>query len=507
MAEVIEAMQPGINIVTAMDSGALFRRWFDGPSWDGWRAILRAAFCLPMSADEIAFFRSIAERDPPKKPVKEMWFVVGRGGGKDSIASLILAHTAMLFDRRSSTLRPGERALVACIAVDREQAGIVKGYTRAFYDDIPALKRMVTRDTADGLALNNGVDISILTNSFRTTRGRSMLACVLDECAFYRDENSVSPDEETYRAIRPSLARVPGSVLIGISSPYKKSGLLYRKYEKHFGKDDPDVLVIRAPSKSLNPTLDDAEIERDLQDDPAAAAAEWLAEWRDDICGWLPLDVIRAAIDFNVTIRPPLLNQRIVYRSGCDPSGGQKDSFTCAISHSEGEIEVLDCVVEIKAPFDPSVATRHIAEVLKSYGLHSTVGDRYAATWVTSAFAKEGIHYQHSERDRSQIYLDAMPLFTSGRVRLLDNQRLITQFAQLERRTSSLGKDRVDHPAAGHDDLCNAAALALIVKRKSGFKVTEKMLDLASQPGPPRNRFGGDRNDERPRRYGVPLVF
>lgn len=162
------------------------------------------------------------------------------------------------------------------------------------------------------------------------------------------------------------------------------------------------------------------------------------------------------------TVRPPILNsgKNIVYRSGVDPSGGQKDSFTCAISHSEGDIEVLDCLVEIKPPFYPSVATKHIAQVLKSYGLHQTVGDRYAAAWVVSAFQKEVVRYQHSERDRSQIYLDAMPLFTSGRVRLLDNQRLISQFAQLERRTRSLGKDRVDHPTTGgqkHDDLCKCS--------------------------------------------------
>src|SRR5438105_4416608 len=45
-------------------------------------------------------------------------------------------------------------------------------------------------------------------------------------------------------------------------------------------------------------------------------------------------------------------------------------------------------------------------------------------------------------RDRSTIYLDVLPLFTSGRVRLVDNRRLTTQFASLERRTSSIGKDR-----------------------------------------------------------------
>jgi hypothetical protein len=37
-----------------------------------------------------------------------------------------------------------------------------------------------------------------------------------------------------------------------------------------------------------------------------------------------------------------------------------------------------------------------------------------------------------------------LPKFTSGRVRILDNPRLVTQFAALERRTSPIGKDRVD---------------------------------------------------------------
>jgi hypothetical protein len=498
-------MKP-LTIIDAMDSPELFEPWFRGPSWDGWRAVLKAAFALEMTADEIAFFRSIAGgRDPPSRPVREMWAICGRGAGKDSIASLIIAFNSMLFDRRSSTLRPGERALVACIAVDREQAQIIKGYVRSFFHDCQPLREMVENDTADGLRLTNGVDVSILTNSYRSTRGRSMLGCVLDECAFYRDENSVSPDEETYKAVRPSLARVPGSVLLGITSPYKKSGLVFRKWEKHHGKDDDDVLVIQAASKLLNPTLDDEEIERDLQDDYAAARAEWFAEWRDDVAGWLPLEIIRAAIDTGVTVRPPLLNQRIIYRSGVDPSGGQKDSFCCAITHSEGAIEVLDCLTEIKAPFDPAVATRTIADVLKSYGLHSTTGDRYAAQWVISAFQKEGIRYVHSERDRSQIYLDCLPLFTAGRVRLLDNARLTTQFAQLERRTSSLGKDRVDHPSAGMDDCSNAAALALITKRKAAFRPTQRMIELAGQPAPYSRYRLGERYDNRPRRNGIPV--
>ena len=63
-----------LDIVQTMDHPGLFKQWFDGPSWDGWRALLKAAFCLPMSEAEIAFFKSVAgDRDPPKKRVRELW--------------------------------------------------------------------------------------------------------------------------------------------------------------------------------------------------------------------------------------------------------------------------------------------------------------------------------------------------------------------------------------------------------------------------------------------------
>jgi hypothetical protein len=474
-------MTDSLSIVDFMESPTLFEPWFEGSTWDNWRAVMKALYCLPMDDEEIAFFRTIAERDPPRRPVREAYFIVGRGGGKDSIASAIAAHSAALFDG-TGQLRPGERAMVACLAVDRDQASIVKNYTKAFFSDIPLLQAMVTRETANGIELNNGVDVTIATNSFRSVRGRSILCCIFDECAYWADENSATPDEEVYRAVRPALARVPGSIMIGISSPYRKSGLLWRKFKKHYGRNDDDVLVIRAPSKTLNPKIDQAEIDKDLADDPARARAEWFAEWRDDVSGWLELEKIEACVDRGVMVRPPSANGRFRYRSGCDPSGGAKDSFTLAIAHDEGNISVLDCIVEIKPPFNSTSAVERIAAALKEYGLHRTIGDRYAAGWVVDAFAKCGIKYEHSERDRSLIYLDVLPLFTSGRVRLLDSQKLITQFASLERKTSSLGKDRVDHGVNGHDDVCNAAALALISKRKGPMVIPDSVLAWASSP-------------------------
>src|SRR6266849_2005910 len=451
-----------LNIIETIEDPRLVGPWFSGSSWDQWKAILRAIYALPMTESERAQFRAVADREPPDKPAREVWIVAGRRAGKDSIASVIAAQAAAFFDPKGK-LRGGERAVVMCLAVDRPQAKIVLNYIRSYFTDIPYLAQMVRRETADGLELSNSVDIVVATNSYRTIRGRSVLCVIFDEVSVWRSESSAAPDVETYHAILPGMATLPGSMLIGISSPYKKSGLLYDKWREHYGREG-DILVIRAPSMVLNPTLDQRIIDDAMERDPAVARAEWMAEWREDLAQFLDRQVVEAAVDVGVLVRPPIPN--VKYHAFADPSGGAGDSFTLAVAHSEktdvGEMEVLDCLIERRAPFNPDAVAAEMAATLKSYGLGSCTGDRYAAGWVTQSFAKHGIRYHHSQRDRSAIYGEVLPLFTSGRARLLDNRRLVAQFAALERRTSSVGRDRIDHPVNMHDDLSNSTAGALV---------------------------------------------
>jgi hypothetical protein len=253
-------------------------------------------------------------------------------------------------------------------------------------------------------------------------------------------------------------------------------------YKRDYGADgDPRILVAKAPSRTLNPTLSERVVARAYERDPLAAAAEYGADSRSDVAGFLEFGIVESAVDYGVTVRPPMAGTR--YRSGCDPSGGARDSFTLAICHDEANVAVLDCLVEIRPPFNPTSATAQMAEVLKSYKLSRTVGGKYAAEWIVEAFGKVGIKYTHAERDRSAIYLDALPLFTSGRVRLLDSPRLVSQFAALERRTSPAGRDRVDHGPGGHDDLCNAAALALVSKQRARMVINDEALRMSGEVG------------------------
>jgi hypothetical protein len=459
------AATPSMNIIDAMADPELFEPWFSGPTWNPWRVVLKAAFALEMTEDEKAFFRSIADREPPTEPVKEAWFIVGRRGGKDSVASLLAAHMAAMFNS-TSLLRPGERGVVMCLACDRDQAKIVLNYTRSYFTDIDLFAGMIAKETQYGFELSNGIDIAVATNSFRSVRGRPVLCAILDESAFWRDESSANPDQETYNAIKPGLASLPGSMIIGISSPYRKSGLLYQKFRDHYGKDDSKILVIKAPTRLLNPLIDQSIIDEAMLDDPAAASAEWMAEFRDDISAFVTREAIDACVSLDVFERPRV--HSVKYEAFVDPSGGSSDSMTLAISHAQmsrdkaRSIAVLDAVREIRAPFSPEDAVKEFAALLKTYGIRRVRGDRYAAEWVREAFKKAGIEYRPSDLSKSEIYRDFLPRLNSGEVDLLDNARMVSQLLSLERRTARGGRDSIDHPPGGKDDLANAAAGALV---------------------------------------------
>jgi len=222
----------------------------------------------------------------------------------------------------------------------------------------------------------------------------------------------------------------------------------------------------------LNPLIDQSIIDAAIAEDSAAASAEWMAEFRDDISAFVTREAVDACTSPDVLERSRV--QGVKYAAFVDPSGGSSDSMTLAIGHSQlsddeavpvmkrRSIAVLDAVREIRAPFSPEDAVAEFATLLKSYGVRNVRGDRYAAEWVTEAFKKAGIEYRPADLNKSEIYRDFLPRLNSGEVDLLGNPRLISQLLSLERRTARGGRDSIDHPPGGKDDLANAAAGALV---------------------------------------------
>jgi hypothetical protein len=420
--------------------------------------VLKAAYALPMSKHDIQLFRSVSDRDPPKKQVKQLWIVAGRRAGKDSVASAIAVHAAIGADSIAHLLRPGELASVLCLACDRDQSSLVLRYIQGYFQRSELLRDLVKRETQIGLELANNVEVIVATNSYRAVRGRSVLCCILDEVAFYRDEDFATSDKQLYAAIEPSLATLPGSMVIGISTPHKRAGLLYERWRDFYGRDDDDVLVVRGPSLAFNPTLDPKIIEQALARDPQQAEAEWNANWREDISGFLDELWIQRAAVLEPGELPP--REGVRYYCGVDPSGGRRDSMCMSISHAEGKRVTIDLVRGRKAPFDPSSVCDEFATVMKRYHVKRATSDRYAAEWTVSSFAARDITIEPADRSKSEFYLEIENIFAGGLIDIPADRVLLHELRSLERRAHRGTRDSVDHPVNGFDDHANALAIA-----------------------------------------------
>ena len=420
-------------------------------TWETWLAVLRAAFGLKLNRSAERAFEAIAKRPSPKQRVRELWAVVGRRSGKSRIAALLAVFFACLVPH---SLAAGEVGTVLVLAASKAQASVVFNYALGFLEASPVLAAEIEDTTTEEIRLRNGIVIAIHAASFRTVRGRTVLAAIFDEAAYWRDDQSANPDVEVFRAVVPSLVTT-GGMIIGISTGYRKIGLLHQKHRDHFGVDDPDVLVVAGTTEQFNPTLDTNIIEAARAADPEAAAAEWDGQFRNDLSSFLDDAVIEAAIEYG---RPLELPPRpgVKYFAFADPSGGRHDAFTLCIGHAEKERIITDVLRGVVPPFDPTEVVAEDATLLRAYGVREVVSDLYAGEWAATAWRDAGLKHRPSDLPKSALYLEGLPEFMRGNVCIPDHARLLRELRLLERRTSRVGKDIIDHGRNGSDDYANA---------------------------------------------------
>lgn len=440
----------------------LFGDQFDGPSWAAWHAVLKALFALAMTPGELATFRTLTGRtSAPKSPARELWCVCGRRSGKTRIAALI---AVFLSTMRTYQLAPGERGVLMVVAADKRQARVARRYVGALLKSVPALAQLVRRETADIVELSTGIAIEVATASFKTTRGFTLIGAIGDEIAFWPTDDAADPDREILAAMRPAMATTQG-VLICLSSPYAQRGELYRNHREHFGRDDDPVLVVQGATRAMNPTVAQGFIDQQYAADEASARSEYGAEFRSDVQGYATVEAVQTVTVVGREALPP--RRHGDYTAFIDFAGGSGgDSATCAIAHvgvREGlAIAVLDAVMVADPPFSPEKECARFAEGLRAYGITSATADRFAAEFAVEAMGRHDIALFTSERSKSEIYVEFLPLLNSRQVELLDLPSLRSQLLGLERRTTRGGRDSIDHGPRGHDDVINAAPGACV---------------------------------------------
>ena len=433
------------TIIDAVNDKLLFAshfkdRWF-GPkgTWKPWLSFLSAAFALPMDDADLAIFKQCTGLDaPPTERVRECWLVCGRRSGKSRVLALTAAYLATLV-HWSKYLSEGEPGVIQIVAGDRAQAQVIFRFLSSFLKGAKALKPLIGRQTAEIIELKNGITIEIATASFKTIRGRTVVAALLDELAFWSVDGA-NPDTEVVAAIRPSMLTIPNSMLLVASSPYAKRGALWEAYRRHYAKPGK-ILVWQSPTAVMNPTIPQSEIDAALEEDPEKNKAEFLAQFRSDLESFVPPEVVNAVtVPGRIELAPDRVRNAIGF---LDVSGGKADSHCCAVAFKNAnDVAVLAALME-KRGGDTEAVVREFAELLRRYGLSRVYGDRYGQAWVTDAFRRHDIELIHSPMNRSELYLELLPALRSRQVELLDIPKLRNQFQSLERHTTRTGKDLV----------------------------------------------------------------
>ena len=453
-----------LTIIDAMSDERVWQPWFKNlKSWAAWFSFLKTLFALPLDEAELATFQQCAGRTAPNpNGYLEATLVIGRRGGKSLIMATIAAYLACFRDW-SPYLVPGERGHIVVIAADKRQSQSIFRYLKGLLS-IPLLGKLIERETQDVLELSNRISVEVLPASYRTIRGRTVVAALCDELAFWRtDMEMANPDSEIIAALKPSMATIPGAMLLKASSPYARRGVLYEDHRKHYGKEESSILIWQAPTRTMNPSVPQSFIDEETEKDPLSAAAEYGAQFRTDVEAFVSSDVVEACTmngRFEIPPMPTTFGTR--YIAWCDPSGGSADSMVLAIASRENDAAILHAVREAKPPFSPQSVVQEFAELLKSYGITQVYGDRYAGMWPREQFHNHGITYVVADKNTSEVYQAFLPLLNSGRVELLDVPRLRNQLSGLERRTSRGGRDTIGHGPGGHDDVANACAGALV---------------------------------------------
>ncbi|NQT80269.1 MAG: hypothetical protein HQ555_07770 [Candidatus Aminicenantes bacterium] len=479
--------QPGreMRIIDAVQSDKGFKSYFTSlRTWESWFTFLKvlqgSSKLKPQELELLQECTGLTEA--PKEPIKEAYVIAGRRSGKSTICALLAVFYAVWGGWEKYTSK-GEKPRVFVIGTNKAQSRIIMGYIKAFLSLNTFLKGMVRKSLSESIELRNGVEIVVKPASWRSSRGFTVGMLILEELAFWRfEEESATRDKEIYVAIKPGTTSIKNSLIVGISTPFARQGLLWSKFRKHYGKPG-STLIWQAPTWTMNKTLTEHDLEKEYLETLGEAeyGAEYCAKFREDIEGYLPLETIDKAIVKNRMFLPPDPEVERYY-AFCDPSEGVRkggDSMTLAISHpelvedTEDKVYVLDYIFEAIPPFNNNTVISEIALICKKYNVSEIVQDRHAIGWISKDLEPYDIIVEASDKTKSEIYEYFAVLMNKNEVELLDEPRLKSQITGLQRILKSGGLVKIDHYRGGHDDLINSAAGSIILssEEKQGSTV------------------------------------
>jgi hypothetical protein len=461
------------------------------------RALLKASYGIKLEPDELECFQTCTGRQlDPQINFGTVVVIVGARGGKDSR----FVGPSALYESTfgGHKVAKGEDAVIALYAQDRDAANVTFQYISDYVSESPVLsKRLVGMPLRRSLKLEGGFTIRTFPASRTAGRAYSFPLVCLNESAFFRFEGSANADVEILTSVRRGMLNFPRRKLLIVSTPYAKAGILFDHFTKFYGRDDSrDVLVWKAPSAYMNPSISVERLEEERRTmDPSHFAREFLAEFIDAASAWLPAELIEQAVDVGIVERP--CKSGVSYTMAIDASGAGNCAFAVTIGHLETQGDVTVVVQDVARTFmkpqsgklNLKAVMREILSLAAAYNhIEFAFSDSYAGQWPVQSFEETALELgmKFTLKDpvimrgpdlirltKSDAFLETAPLFRTGRIQLVNMPAQVRELRNLEARATEGGRVKVGKPMVRGelDDMATAMATMaamLATKRKPG---------------------------------------
>jgi hypothetical protein len=431
-------------------------------------------------------FGDVAEIDP--QLLRWLTWVIGGRSGKSYLGALAILWRGLVSDL--TQLAPGEEATGLIVCPDLRLARHTLQYIRGAVK-LPQVASAIKLkgDSSDNCTIERPdgkcVTFSALpaTSGGSAVRARTLVAAMLDECAFFRDDDYAVNDRDIYQAVSPRVT-IPGGFTLSSSTPWAEAGLLHEDWAENWGHPESGVAahvstgLMRADSPVLL-----AEIEHSRNKDPKNAAREFDAQFGVVSNGlFFPSETVATSIQTGQIIIPVAPKARVLIV--CDASFSQQseDKFGWAAVTSaadpydragdEKRARRLTVVHECDAwEVDRSpreMARRLRDEVCERYGTRQIIIDQFSDLAFAELCSDVGLLVDivkwvggDSEDSKAERYRRTRTSMLSGQLHLPDSPVLKKDLAACKSKLLPGGGESIGvaRTRRGHGDVLSAVIL------------------------------------------------
>jgi len=400
--------------------------------------------------------------------------ICGARGGK----SYVLLGLRILWGglvRDLSSLAPGQSAYGLIVAPTVKLAKQVLAYVEGAVQSHPALAAAASGGDSDSIAITRAdgkvvtIEVLAATRGGAGIRGRSYTDAALDECCFFRDQDSLVNDVDLYNAASPRV--LSGGQMLLASTPWNESGLLYDMWKDNYAQPTSAV-VAHAPTLTLRDCAEtQAIVAREMKRDPQNAEREYGAIFSSAGTEqfFATADIEQYADMYELGSLP---EPGMEVSAGVD-LGFRQDSSALVIVHilTDAEGKTIRRVAHIEElqptkdkPLKPSEVCKMFADICRQHGVGSVVGDLHYRDTILEFFSSVDIGYMDAPSQPSTAYVKARALLREGLVVIPKHDRLMRQMKETKARMTPGGLVSISNPRwkrGGHGDIVSALVLAL----------------------------------------------